>query len=138
MMHVYNTCTCMCIFTCTCMYMYIACFSFPQVQLNSKLLNTDLIEYIAYKHDSEVQTTTLPRALANPRDTDSDCSSTIASDSDDDTQIDAMMRVGPVSAVKDMGMDQAELQPSLWFVDLEEKATDSQVAASYTSRVLAL
>ncbi len=105
-----------------------------QVQLNSKLLNTDLIEYIAYKQDYEDQTTTLPRALADTPDTDSGRSTPIASDSEDDTQTDVMMRVGPVTAVMDLGVDQAELQPSLWFVDLD-KTTETKVC-KYTAYTL--
>ncbi len=102
--------------------MFDLAVSLCQVQLNSKLLNTDLIEYIAYKHDNEDQTTTLPRALADqPDHEDSELSSPIGSDSDEDVNFNAMRRVGPVAAVTDLGADQAELQRTVWFVDLEEE-----------------
>lgn len=66
-------------------------------------------------------------------DEDSDLSSPIASDSEDDPQVDAMHRVGPVAAVTSMGVDQAELRKTMWFVDLND---DDGVIVGKDERIL--
>ena len=103
------------------------------MNLNSRLRNTDLVEYIAYKHDEEAKTAgvTIPRALADLPDEDSDLSSPPLSDSEDDPQHDAMLRVGPVTAVTGLGKDEAGFSRTVWFVDLEEsKSTGSSETVS--------
>ena len=90
------------------------------------------MEYIAYKHDNEVETAdiVLPRALADAPEDDSDQSSPPLSDSEDDPQHDAMLRVGPVSAVTGLGKDEAGFSRTVWFIDLKENTGSSEAVSS--------
>lgn len=97
------------------------CRLLGQHYLNSNLYNTDLIEHIAYKHDAIVKPTSpMPTALFTDSDDDSEVSSVGESDSEDDVVRDAVLSVGPVSAVTGLGKDEPGFGKSSWFVTLQE------------------